>query len=397
MRNLDDPGSDQGPRDAGLLNDAQRPRLLQLLDFDRPQGGSFVPVIAALLEEARGRGWRTDVVVFERSRGVPWLAELESGGAAVSYAPPGSDRALGAWLRRKLDEVDGPALMHSHFEGFDLATVLARRGRAATAIVWHVHSVYPRDPTKVAAATVKFGALGRGVDAIFCPAENIVDSTVRRLAPRAHVKFVPSAISLEQFPPADDEFRRLARENAGIQADRPALLHFGWHRHLKGGDVFVEAVEVMAKRGLDLIALERGGDETYLEHAEKIGVGDRLRLVEPVEDIRELHACADVFVSPSRTEGMAYALLEALATGTPVLATGIPGHAYLAEHMPACRLTELDPVAIADGVEETLGRSAETAEAERRQAQEWIAANLTVEVVARGVVDDYETLLKGRP
>ena len=263
-------------------------------------------------------------------------------------------------------------------------------------IVWHVHSVLPRDFWRLSRATIKFGLLGRGVDAFFCPAQNIVDSTIRRRARKDRVKFVPSAIDVERFQPADAEFRRAAREHLGVPADRTILLHFGWHRYWKGGDMFVEAVKALTDRGIDVLALERGGDEEYTKHAEELGIGDHLQLIPPTDDIRELHACGDLFVAPSRTEGMAYALIETLSVGTPVVATGIPGHAFLAEHMPACRATAFDRDEIADAIESMLSRDPETVERDRAQAEQLDRRQPLIQVSARRVVDDYEPLLAAR-
>lgn len=395
MPELGEAGSDTRSGHADVLS-GEQPRLLQLLDFDRPQGGSFVPIIGAMLGEAISRGWKAGAVLFEGCEELPWIGDLRAGGAEVHFVPRGRDRVVGEALREVLDGHDGPNVMHSHFSGFDMPSLVAGRGRPHDVIVWHVHSVLPRDIWRLSRATIKFGLLGRSVDAFFCPAQNIVDSTIRRRARRDRVKFVPSAIDVGRFRPADAEFRRTAKQNIGVPADRTTLLHFGWHRYWKGGDIFVEVVKELVDRGVDVIALERGGDEEYTQHAEELGIGEYVQLVAPTDDVRELHACADLFLAPSRTEGMAYAIIETLAVGTPVVATGIPGHAFLAEHMSACRATRLDATEIADAVQEMLGRDPERVERDRTQAERWIADNLSIEVVAARVVDDYEPLLAAR-
>ncbi len=113
--------------------------------------------------------------------------------------------------------------------------------------------------------------------------------------------------------------------------------------------------------GLDVLGVERGGGEEYGSYAEQLGMADRLIVQEPVDHVAQLHRAADLLVCSSREEGMAYATLEALCSGVPVVATAIPGHVYVGRHVEACRLTGHEPVEIAHAVQEVLGRDPEQA------------------------------------
>lgn len=52
---------------------------------------------------------------------------------------------------------------------------------------------------------------------------------------------------------------------------------------------------------------------------------DRVHLLGPRRDIPDLLAASDLFVFPSRTEGLPNALLEAMASGLPIVTTDVPG------------------------------------------------------------------------
>lgn len=121
-----------------------------------------------------------------------------------------------------------------------------------------------------------------------------------------------------------------------------------------------------------------------------------MRVQEPVRDQVQLHAAADVQVASSKREGMAYAVLESLCVGTPVVATNIPGHSFLGREIDACRIVAHTPEALADAVEATLARPPEVAAAETAQARGWIAANLATEKVVSRLLDVYEALLADR-
>jgi len=59
--------------------------------------------------------------------------------------------------------------------------------------------------------------------------------------------------------------------------------------------------------------------------AGELGVAESVRFTGAVEDVRVPLAAMDVFVLPSRAEGMSNALLEAMAAGLPVVATAVGG------------------------------------------------------------------------
>lgn len=375
------------------------PRLIQLADFRRPEAGSFIPLLRATSAAALERGWTSEVAFFDEVAGHDWLTPFRSSGTQVHLAPASmrrSDRRLRTWLRAIVPSSGEPTVLHTHFTGFDVAAALVARRDPAIRLVWHIHSTLPGDPLRRARASLKVGVLGRGVDAFVCPAQNIVDGVIARGAPRSRVQLLPTAIDPTLFSIAGPGERAIAREALGLPLDRTLLLHFGWHWHLKGGDIFLRVVRELVDRGRDVVGVERGGEEgQYRELARRLAVDDRLVVTDPVHDVGQLHATADVTVASSRREGMAYTVLEALATGTPVVATDIPGHAFIAERAPACHTTSHDPADIAAAVIEALDQPESVVRGEALTTRRWIESNLSVDAVAAGIVGAYESLLAG--
>jgi glycosyltransferase involved in cell wall biosynthesis len=63
--------------------------------------------------------------------------------------------------------------------------------------------------------------------------------------------------------------------------------------------------------------------------AREAGVESRVQMLAPVADAAPLYRAADVYVSASRSEGMSGSVLEAMASGLPVVATRASGMAEL--------------------------------------------------------------------
>ena len=57
------------------------------------------------------------------------------------------------------------------------------------------------------------------------------------------------------------------------------------------------------------------------------GLGERLRLLGYRDDVPDLMAAADIFVLPSRFEGLPMSVIEAMLTGLPVVAANVRGPA----------------------------------------------------------------------
>jgi D-inositol-3-phosphate glycosyltransferase len=376
------------------------PRLIQLSDFHRPEGGSFLPFVRGILRAARERGWKTEAAFFEPARDREWAAELEGEGVAVHFAPEamrGSRRRLAAWLSPILDRGEAPIVLHTHFVGFDVAAAIAARRRPNVSVVWHLHTPFPTATKLLPQVVVKMAVLGRIVDAMLCPADNIVEEAIRWGAPRGKVHFVPSAIDADAFPLASSSERKHARRELELPLDAAVILHLGWEWRMKGGEMFLRSVQSLVAGGRDdALAVERGGGAEYVDHAERLGISDRLRVLPPVDRIHPLYSAADVLVCSSPSEGMAYALLEALCSGTAVVSTDIPGHAFVGSRVDACRIAGYRPSELAAAIGATLDRDPEVAAAEARAGRTWIVENLSVEVVANQLVDRYESLVADR-
>ncbi len=371
------------------------PRLVHVAEYGHPRAGSFVPMVLSTLEHARSRGWRVDAVFPERAREAQWIESFTESGITPRFADVEGRSARAKWLERELGDQPGPTILHTHFTLWDVPAVLAARRLDRAAVVWHVHTTLSKTPVAVLRNMAKFASLGRGVSAILCPAPNIADDVRRRLAPRGRVHFLPSAVDVEDFPLLEAEDRLRHRHTLGISPQATVLLHFGWHWHLKGGDIFMATVKELVDGGAEgLVAIERGSVEDAERDIAELGLADVVRIQPMIEDIRVLFGAADLLVSSSRDEGMAYSVLESLCCGTPVVATDVPGHLYIGDRVAACRISDRDPSSLARTIHEVLGRDPAGARAEALEAREWIATDLGYAANAERLVGIYEEALR---
>lgn len=121
---------------------------------------------------------------------------------------------------------------------------------------------------------------------------------------------------------AESEFEPVA---AG--PDSADFLYIGMMRDLKGPDVFLDALAMLASRGRNCKAhfVGDGPDkERYVEQIARLGLAGRVS-VHAAMPARTAFALARIVVVPSRAESMPYLVLEAIAAAKPVIATRVGG------------------------------------------------------------------------
>ncbi len=114
----------------------------------------------------------------------------------------------------------------------------------------------------------------------------------------------------------------------------PNLIFVGRLAAVKGVPILLEALSALAPDypGLRLTLAGDGPDRAALEaQARELGLSDMVRFTgyAAQSEIAEMLACADIFVLPSFAEGVPVVLMEAMATGLPVIATQVGGVAEL--------------------------------------------------------------------
>jgi glycosyltransferase involved in cell wall biosynthesis len=84
---------------------------------------------------------------------------------------------------------------------------------------------------------------------------------------------------------------------------------------------------------------------------QRLGISARVRFLGHNETSSSVLAAADVYVMPSRYEGMSIAALEAMARGVPVIFTDVPGLRDLGAESDAVTMVPEDPAAIASAIQ----------------------------------------------
>ena len=199
------------------------------------------------------------------------------------------------------------------------------------------------------------------------------------------VRVLRNGVDLEMFRPIA---REAARERLGLTGR--TLLSVGHLIERKGHHLVIAAMTRLPDTTL-LIAGD-GEERANLERqAAEAGVSDRVRFLGRVDHdaLREVYGAADALVLASSREGWANVLLEAMACGTPVVATNVWGTPEIvAESAAGVLMAARTPEALADAVESLFASLPE------RDATRAYAEQFSWDATTRGQEELFGTLVR---
>ena len=265
---------------------------------DRPQTGPFVALRVAALRE---RGVEVVVAGPSGYRGSSVLRHLW-----IAW------RALTA--RGHFDGVEA----HGVYLAGVLALPAARLRRIPLLAYAHGGDVADYGQrTRVSRALT--GWVVRGAGAVVANSANTAGH-VERFGATARV--VSPGVDMSVFRPVRGEAERAAvRARLGLP-ERLVALYLGTLSERKGADIFAAALDLAAGSGWTGVMIGDGPltDQVATDHP-------TVRLLAPVSqaEVADWMRAADVVVVPSRREPLGLAAVEALACGTPVVASAVGG------------------------------------------------------------------------
>ncbi len=192
----------------------------------------------------------------------------------------------------------------------------------------------------------------RQADGVVAVSAALRDAIVALGVPGERVRVLRNGVDLALFAPGDR-----ARQRAALGVSGTVLLSVGHLIERKGHHRVIEALALLPDATL-LIAGE-GPERGRLEAlARRLGVAGRVRLLgaRPHVDLPGLYGAADLLVLASSREGWANVLLEAMACGTPVVASPIWGNPeVVGDRAGGVLAASNDAAGIAAGVRDLLG------------------------------------------
>jgi UDP-glucose:(heptosyl)LPS alpha-1,3-glucosyltransferase len=146
------------------------------------------------------------------------------------------------------------------------------------------------------------------------------------------IRLVPNGVDTERFSPEHrDEHRQSVRRRLGVDEGRLLLLIIAHNFRLKGVPTLLEMMGRSKRLDLPVHLAVVGGKhwQRFQRKAGRTGIGSEVTFVGPVDDPIPFYAAADVYVQPTFYDPCSLTVLEAMASGLPVITTRVNGASEL--------------------------------------------------------------------
>jgi len=366
--------------------------VLRIVHIDTGQslrGGQRQMLMLALGLRERGH---EQVIVCREGSSLEARAQRE-GFHVFSLPTHDPGHAFGILLWRQQLKTWAPQILHAHDGRGQTLAWLASMGLPVQRIASRRVIFFPSDRWTY---PLKYG---RTCHAVIAVSENIRDLSVQVGVPRERITVIPDGIDIPaELPGAAERLHLRTAWHCGNDDFVVGLL--GASTPEKGRDIVFAALDLLAEK-LPRTRLVFAGDEgprsgTGSMHGAK---PDCTRIVHlgPIEELASFFPGLDLFVMPSKAEGLGSSALWAMAYGLPVVATRVGGLPEIVlENVTGWLIPPGSPQALADAIllaARDRGKLIEFGFHGRRRAEEFSAAIM----VSRTEALYYHLVCGGQP
>ena len=150
-------------------------------------------------------------------------------------------------------------------------------------------------------------------------------SEIYREKHNLNFKFIRNGVDIKKYKYADEERRRMMKEKLNIPLDKIIVSYSGQFIDRKDQQFVIEGI-LESKKAEDIFLVLMGDGVNFEKLKNKYRDFKNILFTGNVTNVNEYLQASDFYVSSSKSEGMPNGVLEAMATGLPVLLSDIQQH-----------------------------------------------------------------------
>ena len=145
--------------------------------------------------------------------------------------------------------------------------------------------------------------------------------------PDSRIELIYNGIDTKRFEPSSDEEKLAMKKKLGLPLDKVIYSVVAHNFRLKGIREIIESAALVKKNNPDflIVVAGYGKQEPFLKQAEKAGVKENIQFLGAVKTPEDVYKASDVYVQPTWYDPCSLVVLEAMASGLPVITTRFNG------------------------------------------------------------------------
>lgn len=230
-----------------------------------------------------------------------------------------------------------PDLIHANSIRAGLVATAATLG-TGTRVVWHLHDLLPRHPLSTGVRIFAFLCARTRMIAVSMAVKENFGGAIIGL--KSRITVILNAIDVDRFQP-NEYARQQVRDELNLAETQPVIGIVGQLTPRKGQLELIRAFAKVVEESPSALLLVAGAPLFNRDHeyeqllkdtSSQLGIGDRVRLLGARNDVGAIMQALDLLVINSSAEPFGLVALEAMASGTPVVAAACDGLAEIIEH-----------------------------------------------------------------
>lgn len=329
--------------------------------------------------------------IFDGYHDTPIDKEIESYGGKIYKVSPYSDGMYKSIKEiYKVIKENNYEVVHSHMNSLSVFPLMAAKIAGAKIRIAHSHSTATKDEVKKSIMKYSLRPFSKVFPTHYCTCSKKAGEWLfgKHFYKKGKVKLVKNAIDVDKFI-YNKEIRNRVRKELGI-SDKFVIGNIGRFAYQKNHDFLIDIFNEVYRIDKDAVLLLIGDGElrdSIKEKIDRLGLSKNVMFLGIRQDVYNIIQAMDVFLFPTRYEGLGIVVIEAQANGLSTIASeAIPKEAVINELFEYCSLNE-DAKKWADKVL----KARNTIRLDRSESV--IKAGYEMKSAARELIEWYEQLL----
>lgn len=298
--------------------------ILHLMGMDSFKYGGIEHFNVALAAKLKARGYHSVFIYESQPESKEFVNDITAAGAELIVCNSRRNKPRFCFHFAKLVFRYHPCLLHAHFTKARFYAIPIAHLLGIKKIYFTVHGEMGSRESMKPHTRIWYAYANR-IAKVITVSEKI------RTQYLALWPFAPATRIYLGVQPAHGT-REEARSSLGVAANAKMVLCVANFNHIKGLDILSESIHILASRG----GLQKGTcfyivgqpDEDRIaldEKLQQLGIAELVHTEGISNRVGQYMTAADLYVQPSRSEGLPLALMEAASAGLPLIGTNVGG------------------------------------------------------------------------